>query len=198
MNLECDELTLWEDAIRLVSETKYDQAIYLYKSMAKKGVYEALVEIGRLYEMPSSQNFEKAAGYYQKAIDFSDDVYAYTALGRLYFFGVGVPQDYIKSKQLYLKASDREGLVASLMLARIYRYGHGVQTDVSIAKAYYEKSIMLGSYVAMKESGWLDILCGNIIKGIAKVLKGSWKIFLGVRKDIGHYGVIVSESVKNQ
>lgn len=65
MHPECDELSLWDDAIRLVSENKYDQAIYLYKSMAKKGIDEALVEIGRLYEMPSTATLEQdfSSGY---------------------------------------------------------------------------------------------------------------------------------------
>jgi TPR repeat protein len=202
MHLEYDELSLWDDAIRLVSEHKYDQAIYLYKSMAKIGIDEALVEIGRLYEMPSTatieQDFSKAATYYKQAIHLSDDMYAYTSLGRLYFFGVGVKKDYIKSKQLYLKAANMDGLVATLMLARIYRYGHGVQPNLAKAKELYQKSIKLGSYVALKESGGLDISCGNGVKGIAKVIKGTLKIFLGVRKDISQYGVIVSESVKNQ
>ncbi|MEH6465911.1 MAG: tetratricopeptide repeat protein [Shewanella psychromarinicola] len=202
MHPEYDELSLWDDAIRLVSENKYDQAIYLYISMAKNGIDEALVEIGRLYEMPSTatieQDFSKAATYYKKAIDLSDDMYAYTALGRLYFFGVGVDQDYIKSKQLYLKAANMDGLVATLMLARIYRYGHGVQPNLTKAKELYQKSIRLGSYVALKESGWLDISCGEVVKGIAKVIKGTWNIFLRVRKDISNYGVIVSECVKNQ
>ncbi|AZG71985.1 tetratricopeptide repeat protein [Shewanella livingstonensis] len=202
MHPEYDELSLWDDAIRLVSENKYDQAIYLYKSMAKNGIDEALVEIGRLYEMPSTatieQDFSKAATFYKKAIDLSDDMYAYTALGRLYFFGVGVDQDYIKSKQLYLKAANMDGLVATLMLARIYRYGHGVQPNLTKAKELYQKSIRLGSYVALKESGGLDISCGEVVKGIAKVIKGNWNIFLRVRKDISNYGVIVSECVKNQ
>jgi TPR repeat protein len=202
MHPEYDELSLWDDAIRLVSENKYDQAIYLYISMAKNGIDEALVEIGRLYEMPSTatieQDFSKAATYYKKAIDLSDDMYAYTALGRLYFFGVGVDQDYIKSKQLYLKAANMDGLVATLMLARIYRYGHGVQPNLTKAKELYQKSIRLGSYAALKESGWLDISCGEVVKGIAKVIKGTWNIFLRVRKDISNYGVIVSECVKNQ
>ncbi|WP_394132396.1 tetratricopeptide repeat protein [Shewanella maritima] len=202
MHSRYDELSLWDDAIRLVSEKKYDQAIYLYKRMAKNGVVEALVEIGRLYEMPTSetieQNFVQAVIYYKKAIALNDDMYAYTALGRLYFFGVGVEVDYAQSKQLYLKAANKGGLVATLMLARIYRYGYGVQPDIAKAKELYEKSIKLGSYVALKESGGFDISCGDFIKGIAKVIKGTWKIFLGVRKDISHHGVIVSECVKNQ
>ncbi|MFS1439679.1 tetratricopeptide repeat protein [Shewanella sp. 10N.286.48.A6] len=202
MNIKYDEISLWGDAVSLVKEEKYDQAIFLFRCMVKKGVYEALVEIGYLYEMPSSatiqQNYEKAAAYYRKAIELCDDVYAYTSLGRLYFFGVGVQQDYLRAKNLYTKASDKGGVVAKLMLARFYRYGYGMPKNIATSKKYYELAVQAGSHVALKESGLFDIEQGKLITGLMKVLKGTVMIFLGVRKDLSNYGVIVSENIKNQ
>lgn len=193
----------WESVEKLVASGKASEALFLLRRMVQEGHYDALVEIGGIYDRPSEHSdiepdYKKAAHYYSKSIELADDKYAYLALARLYLFGKGVDQNYKKAKELYLKSSDRQCCIADLMLARMFRFGTGVEASKKLSMYYYDLAVERGSLIALRERGWINISSGHIFVGCRDFFKGMRGISKQTFKDIMAHGLIVSDSLKHQ
>jgi TPR repeat protein len=68
---------------------------------------------------------------------------ALNQLGEQYHFGQGVPQDYTKARELYLKAVELGSASAANHLGRLYINGEGVQKNEEEAGKWYQKSVEL-------------------------------------------------------
>ncbi|KAK8835369.1 hypothetical protein M9Y10_025134 [Tritrichomonas musculus] len=81
----------------------------------------------------------EAKYYYEKAanLNYSD---AFIMLGDIYYYGYGVEQDYLKSKDFYEKSSDSDNAEGLVKLGDLYYHGYGVKQDYLKAKDYYEKA----------------------------------------------------------
>ena len=192
----------WDSAINLLKEGNKAEALFLFRRMVMDNRYSALVEIGNIYEMPSceniDQNFEKAAAFYRKSIVKADDVYGYRALGRLYYFGVGVEQNFKKAFELFTEASKQGCMVSDLMQARMYKFGQGVPKNINLARNSYSLAIGKGSYVALKERGWFDMQEGRLFSGLKDFLRGSYNMFKIIKSDMTKYGFLLDERAKEQ
>ncbi len=76
-------------------------------------------------------------------------------LGLLYYYGLGVQQDYTQSLKFYTQASSGGSVEAMNNLAQLYDCGAGVQRDPKKAVEYFEKAAMKGFPLAAYNLGTL-------------------------------------------
>src|SRR5579859_1340329 len=76
----------------------------------------------------------------------------YYALGGVYESGQGVPQDYAKAMQMYLKAAG-EMPSAEFAIGRLHALGHSVPKDDAAAATWYHKAADQGELDACLELG---------------------------------------------
>lgn len=72
------------------------------------------------------------------------DLQAQLELGRIYFGGLDVPQDYQQSFTWYSKAADQDDAEAQYNLGTMYFLGKGVAKDDQQAIAWYTKAAAQG------------------------------------------------------
>ena len=76
------------------------------------------------------------------------DADAEFVLGKAYYTGQGMPQDYAKALDLYRKAADQGYAKAENNLASMYRQGLGVKRDMVEAAKWYRKAAEQGAALA--------------------------------------------------
>ena len=82
---------------------------------------------------------------------------AYCQLGHFYYSGTnGMPQNWAKANELYLKAGDLGCAEAYNSLGISYREGRGVEADKKKAKHYYEQAAMNGNAEARHGIGCME------------------------------------------
>ena len=64
--------------------------------------------------------------------------------GQKYYWGRGVPQDYKKACEYYLRAAEQGHAEAQYSLGLCYRYGQGVAKDPQKAREWFEKAAAQG------------------------------------------------------
>lgn len=96
--------------------------------------------IGRMYE--NAQPFPNygAALYYYRIGAMQGDSLAETDLGRMYYLGRGVPQDYPSAMRWYQLAAAAGDGYAEKEIGDMYYYGRGVPQDYGYALRYYHLS----------------------------------------------------------
>ena len=99
---------------------------------ADQGLAAAQYELGHFYEHPwrhELQNFREAARWYRKAAG-QNYAAAQDELGAMYEFGLGVPRDYTRAEQWFVKAGD---------LASVANMYETVADEPSKAANWYRK-----------------------------------------------------------
>ena len=87
---------------------------------------------------------------------------AYNQLARFYDDGrMGLPQDYTKANELYLKAGELGDAVAYYNLGQSYKNGLNVDRDDQKAKYFYELAAMRGEVNARYNLGMIEGRAGN-------------------------------------
>ena len=87
---------------------------------------------------------------------------AYCQLGHFYYSGTnGMPQNWAKANELYLKAGDLGCAEAYNSLGISYREGRGVEADKKKAKHYYEQAAMNGNAEARHDIGCMEGQTGH-------------------------------------
>lgn len=107
-------------------------------------------------------SYTKAMEWYNKAID-NGSIYAITAIGYLYFEGLGVKKDYAKAFEYYLKAAEKGNSDAMYYLGSIYEFGHGKKINYTEAVTYYYKAAENGHAGAMFKIGF-NFQFGDMLK----------------------------------
>ena len=116
-------------------------------------------------------------------------------LGLLYYYGLGVCQDYTQSASLYTQASAGGSVEAMNNLAQLYDAGSGVKRDPKMAVQYFEQAANKGFALAAYNLGTLyqgeegvtpDSKKGNLLveKGCTRVESASYlqaRLFLSNR-----------------
>lgn len=159
----------WSKAVDAFRDGDKAGALYIFLALAKDGSKAAYAEIGNIYEIGGggiNQDFEKAQQWYKKSIDEADDVLGYIGLGRLYYAGKGVKQDFEKAFWYFSQTENNEKPVTFLMLGRMYHYGQGVQQDPHKARTYYQKAVNYGYVYALRNLGLLETESGHRLKGL--------------------------------
>ena len=94
---------------------------------------DELIALGNKYY--NSSMFIEAFDTFQKA-SITGDKYALLMLGKLYYFGEGVDQDYSKVIE-YLTKVENDYEEAMIILGNCYLYELGVKKDINKALDYY-------------------------------------------------------------
>ncbi len=104
--------------------------------VAAVGGYVALSHVRKHSDIQKS--LDNAQSYRARAEH--GDPRAQYELGRLFFEGKGVPQDYEESVHWYRAAADQGWVPAQSSLGFMYEQGFGVSKDYSEALLYYQKA----------------------------------------------------------
>ena len=127
----------------------------------------------------------------------ADNAYAFYVLASYYDRGIkGVPQDYEKANELYLRAGELGHAASYYNLGISYDFhGNGVEVDKKKAKHYYELAAMNGDMNARHNLGCMEGQAGNehrAYKHYIIAAKSGYKISLDQVKE-GFMDGIVSK-----
>ena len=110
---------------------------------------------------PEATSDEENAERIKKLMD-TDNAYAFYTLGGYYDRGVmGMPQDFAKANELYLKAGELGCPEAYYNLGTAYYNGRGVEVDKKKAKHYWELAAINGNVHARFNLGCEEGQAGN-------------------------------------
>ena len=111
--------------------------------------------------MPPSRSDEDEVNRVKQLMDKSN-ASAYYQLGGYYSHGTdGMPQDWEKANELYLKGGELGHAGAYLNLGVAYEQGKGVEMNMKKAKHYYELAAMNGDIHARNNLGNVEGRDGN-------------------------------------
>lgn len=145
--------------------------------------FPILVAKGVLYEYGGDgieQDFGEAKKCYEKALREEPYAMALHGLGRLYFFGRGVPRDLETSRSYYSRLEENGDAVAQLMLGQI-AYVH--DEDLALARSHFKLSSSMGNLIAAKHLTQVDIKEGRLISGLLRRAKAILDIFAEALRD---------------
>ncbi|MDA1326016.1 MAG: tetratricopeptide repeat protein [Proteobacteria bacterium] len=91
----------------------------------------------------SQRDYRAALGEFRALASQGDRIAQYR-IGKMYYYGQGVPQDYAEALNWYKKAAERDNADALFSVARMYNSGIGVQRDYIEAMKWYRKAAELG------------------------------------------------------
>lgn len=134
-----------------IEHGEFKKAASIYKEMATT-YPNAAYQLGLMYkrgvlDCPFKPDYEKAAMYFQMAVD-SGSADAAHELGTLYFNPTGgFKKDFEKALRLYHIAAEKGNVGAQYMLGYMYFYGH-VKKDLSLSIKYYELSAKQGNVLS--------------------------------------------------
>lgn len=117
------------------------QAVELYKKIAEKNDYSAIVGLVKVYRTgyPGVPKDGSAAmGWARRQVGLNADT-GFQTMGELYEEGVGVGVDYAQARSWYLKAWQKELFASPARLARLHEKGLGGPVDLVTAYAYYKQ-----------------------------------------------------------
>lgn len=99
-----------------------------------------------------SQDLKEAFKWGRLAAE-QGDLWAQTAVGNMYFKGLGVAQDYKESVKWYRKAADKGSAEAQLQLGHLYFWGYGVTEDYKEAVKWWRLASEQGDATAQTKLG---------------------------------------------
>lgn len=146
-------------------EKDLDKAIRLYQE-AYDDLYEKAVNddadaqfrMGNIFYsglplIGIPQDYIQAADWYRKAAEGHGHYYAQTNLGNMYYFGLGVGQNYEKAFCWYSLAAEKSEVKALGNLGNLYLLGRGVEQDYAKAAEFHAKAAHLGNPNSQIELG---------------------------------------------
>lgn len=112
------DIAMTQKAIRLAylnESPDYKTAFDLFSRAAALGDETAMYQLGRFYlkGIHVEQDYEKAAEWFQKAVENGDGCFAELSLAKCYYAGRGVPKDEGKAREMILQAI-KDGLPVDL------------------------------------------------------------------------------------
>ena len=111
---------------------------------------------------PCTKSGEETIKRLEKLMD-KDHAEAVLVLGGIAQHGRrGVPQNWAKANELYLKAGELGSADAYYNLGNTYRLGRGVEVDMKKAKHYYELAAINGHVIARYNLGRMEYYAGNV------------------------------------
>ena len=94
------------------------------------------------------------------------NAYSFNVLANFYEDGdLGLPRNYQKSRELYLRGGELGCAGSYYNLAKFYRLGIGVRMDLKKAQHYAELAAMNGGKQARHNLGCMELSAGNIQRG---------------------------------
>ncbi|TYB30471.1 MAG: sel1 repeat family protein [Candidatus Mcinerneyibacterium aminivorans] len=117
---------------------------------AKAGDKEAQYEIGFYYY--EKNQHEKAYKWFKKSA-LQDVEKSQNMLGKLYYYGKGVPEDYKKAAYWFEKSADWGNAESQLYTGHIYYNGMGVTKNIYKAFKYFREAAYNGEGEAQGKVG---------------------------------------------
>ena len=167
---DASQAPLWEKADEAAGRNDYAGVLFVLKSLAEKGVWQAYARIGELYEAGGGgveKNLDAALSWYRRGVYEGDDPVAHIGMGRAYFNGTGVERDASKALAHFQKADSANMPEASLYLGIIHYSEVGVDRDHQKARKYFEAAATAGYFLAY---GYL-----------ARIAFGKWNLWKGIK-----------------
>lgn len=176
-----------EAAIRAFDSGDNTKELYEeFIDLIDNGCKEANYYVGCMYEDGTNgmqKNPAHAFFYYTQSVDGFGYVEGYLALARLYYHGVGVPQNYEQAFAYYDHvAQKKEHPVACFMLGRMYQYGTGPKKNLKLARAWYLRSIAQGNVYGMLNLANLEFEEGRLLRSLWLRIKAGLYAFWIARK----------------
>ena len=126
-------------------------------AMAERGV----AKLCAFCRTPKVTSFEEEVERLKKLMD-KGSAYACYMLAGYYAQGeLGIPQDWAKANELYLKAGELACAPAYFNLGNTYSNGRGVEIDKQKARHYWELAAMNGTVKARHNLGYIEAQAGN-------------------------------------
>jgi hypothetical protein len=172
---------LWRKAIEAAAQGDMPGVLFVWKSLAEKGVWQAYARIGEVYER-GADGIEKdpsqAVSWYRKAVFEGDDPVAHIGLGRAYYNGSGVERDYEAAFKHFQSAHNYKLPESGIHLGLMYYRGVIVQRDVSKAKELFGMAASAdypGAYACLARIAFFE---GKLLAAMSLFLKA---VVLGVK-----------------
>lgn len=171
---------LWQDALDTFNKNDLAGALYLLKKLYKEGSTAALVEIGNIYELGGGgveQDYVEARKWYERSVNEQDDPKAYLRLGKFYYAGLGVEQDFDNALFYLTQLEDEDEPGALYLMGKMYEMGQGVKQDLDTALSYYQRATALDHAIAYRDVGIVSIKQGHYLSGAITWCKACFNIF---------------------
>ena len=141
-------------ALNAFNKNEFDIAYQLFFELADKGIAEAQINLGMMYENGQgvSQDFKEAVRWYRLAAD-QELTKAQYNLGLMYAQGKGVDKDPIQASKWYRLAADQGLIQAQTTLASMYHEGDGVLKNYEAASKLYRLAAEQGDADAQYKLG---------------------------------------------
>ncbi len=126
------------------------EAFKWYKLAAERGHALATNIVGLCYEEGDGvpKNDQEAVKWYAKAIEYGNITFGAYNLGRMYYYGKGVPQDYARAFELFTQANGAGNSDGGAFLGDMYALGQFVEKDVQKAEMEYINAMENNSSMA--------------------------------------------------
>ena len=98
------------------------------------------------------KKFDKGTMYFETSATQGNSKAMFN-LGKLYYYGNGVHQDYSRAKELFDESAQNNNSDALVALGKLYFYGEGVEKDYSKAKEYFELAVRQNNSEALVSLG---------------------------------------------
>lgn len=172
---------LWQKADEAAQKGDFAGVLFILKTLADKGVWQAYARIGEIYEAGGGnivKDAEQALKWYRRAVFEGDDAVAHLGLGRAYYFGVGVERDVSQALD-HLRRAFSAGLPqAGIYLGIAYYSGVGVDRDISKARTHFEFAASQDYFIAYFYLARIAFSQYKFLHGLVLCVKG-W--LLGAR-----------------
>jgi TPR repeat protein len=157
----------------------------LLATPARADMYEAMVAYGL-------RDYATALREFHQHAEEGDGIAQYN-IGRMYFYGQGVPQDYTEALKWYKRAAERGDATALYSVARMYKAGMGVRQDYIEAMNWFRRAAELGHGDSQAHLGIMYYVGMRVSRNYIKALK-----WLNIAASLGvdmasRYGGIVAE-----
>ena len=119
------------------------EGVAMMKEIAKCGDTRAMCDYGLMFITPTSrvmQNTEEALKWLLAAAEHSDDRGQFY-VGKMYYDGKGVKQDYIQASKWFTLSAEKGYAIAQYYLGHMYLHGNGVPKDLDEALRWFTLSV---------------------------------------------------------
>lgn len=139
-------------------------------------------DIAKAYELLG--DYSNAWTYDERALKaMPDDPFARIGIARLTFNGDGCESDPEKVFRIIHEIRDCEGHEVHMMLARMYKNGHGTDRDLDEAETYFLRAHSRGNLMALRFIALILWEKKQYFKAIWFQLKAIWFVCNAYRKD---------------
>jgi TPR repeat protein len=142
---------LWQKVDEAAQRGDFSGVLFVLKTLADKGVWQAYGRIGEIYETGGGnvvKDPEQALKWYRRAVFEGDDPVGHLGLGRAYYDGTNVERDFSLALTHFKKAFAAGLPPAGIYLGIMYYSGIGVDRDIFQAREYFEFAVSHDYFIA--------------------------------------------------